>query len=206
MTNGSIGRVEGLAAPLIEDAIDTDTIFPARFLLLMSRAGMGRYLFHDRRYDANGRERPGFVLNDPRFRDAPILLAGTSFGSGSSREQAVWALADHGIRCVVAASFGDIFAANCASNGIITATLPAARIADIAHAAGKLIVDLPTQTIRAGAIEISFAIDPRHRATLMSDQDPIGAILEDEAGAIAEHDRRRAVATPWLIPRWESAP
>ena len=198
--------VTGIAAPLIEDAIDTDVIFPARFLLLMNRAGLGRYLFHDRRFDPAGRPRPGFVLDEPRFRDARILLAGAAFGSGSSREQAVWTLADHGIGCVVAPSFGDIFAANCAGNGVIAAIVPADRVALLATAGGDLVVDLVAQTISAGDAIIGFDIDPRHRAMLLSGRDPIDRILEDCA-AIADYDRRRAETTPWLTPHWaELAP
>ena len=107
-----------VAAPFPESDIDTDVIFPARFLLLLDKTGLGRLLFHERRF-GNGQPRPDFVLDRPPYDEARILVAGRNFGSGSSREQAVWALSDFGIRCVVALSFGEIFSANCFKNGVL---------------------------------------------------------------------------------------
>ena len=147
-------RVEGIAAPLMEENIDTDIIFPARFLLITARDGLGRYAFHDRRFDAEGFELPGFILNRSPFVDAKILIADANFGSGSSREQAVWALAGFGIAAVIAPSFSEIFEANCFRNGLLPIALPRAKVADLAKLAESRLcftVDLDAQRITAGS-------------------------------------------------------
>lgn len=143
-------RLDAVAAPLAGDNVDTDIIFPARFLLLMEREGLGRYAFHDRRFDGADRERPDFVLNRPPFRDAGILIAGANFGCGSSREQAVWALRGFGIRCVIAPGFGEIFLGNCYKNGVLPIVLAAetvAALALVASAGSRFVVDLVAMTL-----------------------------------------------------------
>src|SRR5579871_5690314 len=127
--------INGVAAPLPEDDIDTDAIYPARFLLLMNKTGLGRYAFHDRRFTTDGVENPQFVLNRAPWRNAQILVAGRNFGSGSSREQAVWTLRDFGIRCVMAASYGEIFFANCVQNGVLAIRLPSNQLEALSQAA-----------------------------------------------------------------------
>lgn len=191
-----------VAAPLPESDIDTDVIFPARFLLLLDKAGLGKLLFHERRF-TGGRPRPDFVLNRPPFDAARILVAGGNFGSGSSREQAVWALADFGIRCVVAPSFGEIFFANCFKNGVLPIVLPPdphAAVLRAAEAGQAVTVDLDAQVIRAGAASglIAFDVDPHRKRSLLLGLDEIGAILADDAGDIARFEARHRARSPWL--------
>src|SRR5512133_4158064 len=138
------GRVAVLPRP----NVDTDQIIPKQFLKRIERSGFGPFLFYDWRFDAEGRERAEFELNQPDARGATILLTGPNFGCGSSREHAPWALADYGIRCVIAPSFADIFFDNCFANGILPLVLPAEAIAQLATVEGPLTVDLPAQAVR----------------------------------------------------------
>lgn len=193
----------GVAAPLPDSDIDTDVIFPARFLLLLDKAGLGRHLFHERRFDRDGQPCPGFVLNRPPWNRAGILVAGQNFGSGSSREQAVWALADFGIRCVVALSFGEIFFANCFKNGVLAIPLQLdghARVMRAADAGETVSVDLVEQVIRVadGDAPIGFAVDPHRRDALLQGLDEIGAILADDADAIDRFEAMHRARSPWL--------
>lgn len=198
--------LESVAAPLPEAGIDTDVIFPARFLLLLDRAGLGRHLFHERRH-ARPPGSPPFVLDRPPHDRARILVTGPDFGIGSSREQAVWALADFGIRCIIAPSFGEIFHANCFRNGLLPVTLPPAdhaRILAEAEAARPLVVDLPAQTIRlAGGERIGFAIEPHRRQALLEGLDEIALLLREDADAIAAFEARQRAERPWLFPTRE---
>lgn len=190
-------KLRSVAAPLMEDAIDTDVIFPARFLLLLERDGLGRYAFNERR----GGNEP-FVLDQPPYDKAQILVTGETFGTGSSREQAVWALADLGIRCVIARSFGEIFHANCFKNGVLPIRLQGedmARMEKAARAGEEVEVDLPSQTIRVGDTTIAFEIEANRKRALMAGLDEIGAILSDDAEALAAYEERRARETPWLV-------
>lgn len=190
-------KLRSVAAPLMEDAIDTDVIFPARFLLLLERDGLGRYAFNERR----GGNEP-FVLDQPPYDKAQILVTGETFGTGSSREQAVWALADLGIRCVIARSFGEIFHANCFKNGVLPIRLQGedmARMEKAARAGEEVEVDLPSQTIRVGDTTIAFKIEANRKRALMAGLDEIGAILSDDAEALAAYEERRARETPWLV-------
>ena len=116
--------LSGTAAPMTLDNIDTDMIIPKQFLKTIKRSGLGKVVFNDMRYDPDGSEKPEFVLNQPQYRDAKVIVAGDNFGCGSSREHAPWALADFGIRSVISTSFADIFFNNCAKNGILLITLP----------------------------------------------------------------------------------
>lgn len=191
----------GVAAPLLEDDIDTDIIFPARFLLIMEKAGLGRYLFNDRRFDADGAEIADFVLNRPQFRSASILIAGDNFGCGSSREHAVWTLEDYGIRCVIAAGFGEIFAANCIRSGLLPARVTRAEAERLAAAAaaGPITVSLETRTITtADGSTVTFDIDPSSREALLHGWDDIDQILAQDSAAIEDYERKRAKDTPWL--------
>src|SRR5690606_17960393 len=143
-------RLTSVAAPLPESDIDTDVIFPARFLLLPDKKGLGQQLFNERRTNRTG-DGPRFVLDIPPYDRAEILVTGKAFGTGSSREQAVWALADFGIRCVIAPSFGEIFFANCFKNGVLAIVLDEAPHAEVmreAQAQQTLTVELESQEIR----------------------------------------------------------
>ncbi len=154
--------VQSRAIRLPAPNIDTDQIVPARFLRNPRSAGYAGFLFHDLRFDPAGQAIPAFALNQPELRDARILLAGANFGCGSSREGAVYALADWGIRCVIAPSFGDIFRNNCYKNGVLPVALAEPEIAALAATDGPLTVDLAAQTVSAGNRVAAL----RHRAVL----------------------------------------
>jgi 3-isopropylmalate/(R)-2-methylmalate dehydratase small subunit len=196
-------RVTGIAAALPEDDVDTDAIYPARFLLLMNKTGLGRYAFYDRRFAPDGTEIPGFVLNTQPWRNAAILVAGRNFGCGSSREQAVWTLHDFGVRVVIAASFGEIFFANCLQNGVLAIQLPAASLQTVTRAAAAAVafeVDLPTQRIRTATAEpIGFEVDPGSRDALLNGWDATDMILNRDGGAIASFEMQHRRTHPWLF-------
>lgn len=184
-----------VAAPFPEAQIDTDVIFPARFLLLPDKAGLGRHLFHERR--AKG----GFVLDRAPWTSAQILVTGPDFGTGSSREQAVWALADFGIRCVIGPSFGEIFFSNCFRNGVLPIVLSGRAHATVLAAAEQgqpITVDLPSQQVRAGDAAFPFDIEPHRKRALLDGLDEIGLILHDDLAAIEAFEQRHWAARPWL--------
>lgn len=209
MTPPPFTTLSGPVAPMAEDNIDTDIIFPARFLLITARAGLGRYAFHDRRYDADGAEVADHVLNRAPFREAPILIAGTNFGSGSSREQAVWALVGLGIRCVIAPSFGEIFHGNCQRNGVLPITLPPAVVEMLMAQAAQGVtasVDLPTQTLTfEGGAPIAFDIAPDRKEALIHGWDETAQILNRFAGPIAQFEAAQRATQPWLYPEEHAA-
>jgi 3-isopropylmalate/(R)-2-methylmalate dehydratase small subunit len=175
--------LHGLAAPLPIRDIDTDQIFPGRFLKTIKRYGLGGILFNDLRYRPDGTENPGFVLNQEPWRHAEILIASDNFGCGSSREHAAWALRDFGIRCVIAPSFADIFFANCFKNGILPIVLSQAVCADLINDAqlganGKISIDLDRQiVIRPNGQELLFEIDPLRKNRLLQGLDDIAETL-----------------------------
>lgn len=195
-------RLAGTAAPLPEENVDTDIIFPARFLLITERHGLGRYAFHDRRFGADGEEIAAFVLNRAPWRDAPILIAGANFGSGSSREQAVWALLGHGIRCVVAPSFGEIFYGNCFRNGVLPIVLPEVELAvamEAATAGRAFLVDLDAGTIGIdGETPRFFEIDAEQRLALLNGWDETDLILNARGTEIALFEEHQHTIQPWL--------
>lgn len=190
-----------VAAPLPEPHLDTDVIFPARFLLLPDKRGLGEQLFNERRTNRTG-EGPRFVLDTPPWDKARILVTGKAFGTGSSREQAVWSLADFGIRCVIAPSFGEIFFANCFKNGVLPIVLGEADHALVlaeADATRAMTVDLEAQHIRLeDGRTIGFDIDPHRKRTLLLGLDEIGLILADDADEIAAFEASQRAARPWL--------
>lgn len=188
-------RLTAVAAPFPEGQIDTDVIFPARFLLLMEKRGLGRHLFHERR--AKG----GFVLDRAPFDAARILVTGPDFGTGSSREQAVWALDDFGIRCVIGTSFGEIFHANCFRSCVLPIILPPedhARVLAHAETGREMTVDLPNQHILLGNETIPFTIEAHRKRSLLEGLDEVGAILRDDAADIAAFEAAQRAARPWL--------
>ena len=187
----------GIAAPLLRANVDTDLIIPKQFLTTLVRSGLGRHLFHELRFDPEGREVPDFLLNREPYRQATILLSGPNFGCGSSREHAPWALLDFGIRCVVAPRFADIFFNNCFGNGILPVVLPAEAIAQLAEAEGSLTVDLAAQTISGGGRSFRFEIEPARKTTLLEGMDEIKRSEANLADIEAYEARRRAEA-PWL--------
>lgn len=195
-------KITSPAAALREADVDTDVIFPARFLLLLDKAGLGKHLFHERRHGRDG-TRTDFVLNTPPFDGAEILVAGANFGSGSSREQAVWALTDFGIRCVIAPSFGEIFYSNCFKNGALPLVIQGdahERVMQAAESGQALTVDLEAQSVLLPDGEIiGFEIDPYRRRTLMLGLDEIGSILADDAADIAAFEANHRSSQPWLF-------
>ena len=194
--------LEGIAAPLMRDNVDTDTIIRIERLTGTKPQDTAPWLFESLRLDAAGREDPAFVLNQPQFRNAPILLAGENFGCGSSREGAVWALKYAGIRCVIAPGFGDIFAGNCFQNFVLPVVLPAAQVARLAaQCAGgnaRVVVDLVRQVVISPHGEtMPFHVEAIRREALLEGLDEIGATLKQAAAISAFQDRDRA-ARPWV--------
>lgn len=189
------------AVPFLEDDVDTDAIFPARFLLIMEKAGLGRYLFHDRRHPVAGDTAP-FVLDLPRYAGAAILIAGANFGCGSSREQAVWTLVGAGFRCVIAPSFGDIFYANAFKNGLLPIVLPESvttELGRMAEAGAPFTIDLVQQRVRAGSgPDAAFAIAADRREALLQGWDDIDEILQ-RAPLIAAFETQSRRVQPWLF-------
>ena len=195
--------LSGVAAPLPMINIDTDMIIPKQFLKTIKRTGLGKNLFDEMRYTQDGKEVAEFVLNKPAYRQAKILVAGANFGCGSSREHAPWAIADFGIRAVIAPSFADIFYNNCFKNGILPITLPQEdvdKLMDDANRGANAVVtiDLAAQEIRGpdgGCIH--FELDPFRKHCLLNGLDDIGLTLE-KADKIAAFEAGRQLATPWL--------
>ncbi|MEU7476805.1 3-isopropylmalate dehydratase small subunit [Lentzea sp. NPDC042327] len=184
----------GTAVPLRRSDVDTDQIIPVRFLTLSERTGHADSLF------ADWREDPGFVLNRPVHRGSTILVAGNDFGTGSSREYAVWALLDYGFRAVIAPRFGDIFRGNALLNGLLPVVLPAAVVERLWQAvetdpAVPVTVDLERLEVRCGPLAESFSVDARARERLLTGTDLIGATLT-HAGDIETYEANRRPTLP----------
>ena len=197
--------LRGIAAPLLVDDIDTDTITPMGRVLEGPRA-LVEYEFEPLRYLRDGRPNPDFVLNQPAYRNARILLCGQNFACGSSRETAVWAVAGLGIRCVVAPSFGDIFFSNCFKNGLLPIVLPRAEVEALAAeaAAGELTVDLERCEIATpSGRTLEFAVTPFRRRALLAGLDEIDSTLAREP-EIAAFQARDRPARPWIYDRGAS--
>ncbi len=194
-------HLDALAVPLPRANVDTDQISPALYLQKPRSDDFGRYLFHDVRHDARGALRPDFVLNDPVYRQAQILVAGRNFGCGSSREHAVWALFDGGFRALIAPSFGDIFYANALKNGLLPVRLPEpvvqSLLAELQSAPGtRLRVDLREQTVTSpGGTRASFEIDAFSRDCLLQGLDEIDYTLTQSAHIEAFEQRRASYST-----------
>ncbi|MEE9545952.1 MAG: 3-isopropylmalate dehydratase small subunit [Hyphomicrobium sp.] len=195
-------KLTGVAAPLPMRNVDTDMIIPKQFLKTIKRTGLSKSLFFELRYDDAGKEISEFVLNQPAYRDAKILVTGENFGCGSSREHAPWALLDFGFRCVIAPSFADIFYNNCFQNGILPIMLPQADVDKLMDDASRganatITVDLESQEIRGpdgGAIK--FDIDPFRKHCLLNGLDDIGLTMEKHEH-IQTFEEKAAVAKPW---------
>jgi 3-isopropylmalate/(R)-2-methylmalate dehydratase small subunit len=192
-----------VAAPFDLANIDTDKIFPARFLRKPRDPGYDPYLFHDMRLDNEGRERPDFILNRTPYRDAKILVAGPNFGCGSSREGAVYALADAGFRAVIAPSFGDIHYANEIQNGMLPAIVSegtSAKLRELLHQqpGAQLTIDLAAQTIAApDGTDYRFDIEAMFKERLLKGLDDVGMVLE-HLPAIKAYEAKRKAEMPWV--------
>ncbi|MDO8423021.1 MAG: 3-isopropylmalate dehydratase small subunit [Parvibaculum sp.] len=196
-------KLTGVAAPMPLINIDTDMIIPKQFLKTIKRTGLGKNLFDEMRYDDKGNEIADFVLNKPAYRKAQILVTGENFGCGSSREHAPWALADFGIKCVIAASFADIFYNNCFQNGILPIVLPQAEVDKLMDDASRgqnavVTIDLEAQEIRGpdGGV-ITFDLDPFRKHCMLEGLDGVGLTMKKEA-EIASFETRHAAEQPWL--------
>lgn len=189
----------GVVAPLGRADVDTDQIVPKQFLKRVERSGYGRWLFHDWRFDEEGRPRRDFVLNRPELADATILVAGRNFGCGSSREHAAWALADYGFRAILAPSFADIFRENADQNGVLAVELGEDAVRRLLERAAsrapyRLTIDLEACRVRDGdGFEEGFTIDAFRRSSLLEGLDRIGLTLRREA-EIAAFEEARAHA------------
>ena len=194
-------RLEGVAAKLDIQNIDTDMIISARFLKTIKRSGLGISAFYSLRYNSDGTEKPDFILNQPAYRKSSILVAGDNFGCGSSREHAPWALSDFGIRSVISTSFADIFFSNCFKNGMLPIIVSRenldALMAD-ADAGKTLDIDLESQTVnRMDGSKISFEIDAFRKHCLLNGLDDIGLTMQ-KSDKITTFERSRSIASPWL--------
>ena len=195
-------KLTGIAAPMPLVNIDTDMIIPKQFLKTIQRSGLGKNLFDEMRFDREGNEVADFVLNQPAYRSAEILVAGDNFGCGSSREHAPWALLDFGIRCVISTSFADIFFNNCFKNGILPIILPQEQVdvlmADARKGANaRVTVDLEAQTVTTSdGQSFGFAVDPHRKHCLINGLDDIGLTLE-KAAAIDSFEAKAATLRPW---------
>ena len=196
-------RLDAAAVPIGVPNIDTDQIIPARFLWRKRRDGFGHLLFHDLRFNDAGAPKPDFVLNRDAYQVARIVVADRNFGCGSSREHAVWALCDYGIRAVVAPSFGDIFFNNCFQNGLLPVALDAERVAALRalleQAPGShLAIDLEAQTVSGpdGVVD-RFEIDPFRKECLLAGVDDISFTL-NHSGHIAEFENAYEAEIRWL--------
>jgi 3-isopropylmalate/(R)-2-methylmalate dehydratase small subunit len=193
----------GVAAPLEMINVDTDKIIPKQFLKTIKRTGLGRNLFDEMRFRTDGTEIPEFVLNQPAYRSAKVLIAGENFGCGSSREHAPWALLDFGIRCVIAPSFADIFYNNCFKNGVLPITLPQDQIDELMEDAksganATFTIDLEAQDIvRPDGDRVSFEVDEFRRYCLLNGFDDIGLTLKKE-DAIKVFEERQKKEQSWL--------
>ena len=196
-------RLTGVAAPLPIRNVDTDMIIPKQFLKTIKRTGLGKSLFFEMRYDDAGNEIPDFVLNQPAYRNAQILVAGDNFGCGSSREHAPWAILDFGIRCVISTDFADIFYNNCFKNGILPIKLPQEDVDKLMEDAERganatVTVDLETQTITGpDGGEITFELDSFRKHCLINGLDDIGLTME-KADKISSFEEKNKISQPWL--------
>ncbi|MBK6466013.1 MAG: 3-isopropylmalate dehydratase small subunit [Paracoccaceae bacterium] len=192
----------GVAAPMPLVNIDTDMIIPKQFLKTIQRSGLGKNLFDEMRFTQDGAEIPSFVLNQPAYRRAQILVAGENFGCGSSREHAPWALLDFGIRCVISTSFADIFFNNCFKNGILPVVLPQEAVDHLMDDARKgenarIAVDLQAQTVTAAdGTVFAFEVDAFKKHCLLNGLDDIGLTME-KASAIDSYEAKNATLRPW---------
>ena len=193
---------QGVVIPLDRSDVDTDQIIPKQFLKRIERAGYGTFLFNDWRYDDSGAERPDFVLNRPEYRSGNLLVAGRNFACGSSREHAVWALNDQGIRAVIARSFADIFRNNALKSGLLPVILPEEQVRQLLDVATEEpgvvgIVDLEEQSVKVGDLSFHFEMDPFERRCLLDGLDDIGLSLIHEP-AISAYEARRPAWMPDL--------
>ena len=194
--------LSGVAAPLKMVNVDTDKIIPKQYLKTIKRTGLGKGLFSEMRYDDQGKENPDFVLNQPAYRHATIMVAGDNFGCGSSREHAPWALMDFGIRCIISTSFADIFYNNCFKNGVLPITVTPEQLELLFDDAERganatLTIDLESQTIKGpDGGTIHFELDPFRKHCMLNGLDDVGLTLAKKP-QIDRFEAETAKARPW---------
>ncbi|HVJ56136.1 MAG TPA: 3-isopropylmalate dehydratase small subunit [Aliidongia sp.] len=199
-------HLTGVAAPLPMINIDTDKIIPKQYLKTIQRSGLGKGLFDEMRYRPDGSDNPDFVLNQPAWKQAKILIAGENFGCGSSREHAPWALLDYGISCIISSSFADIFYNNCFKNGVLPIKLDPETVETLMDEAKNganavFTIDLEKQQISTPDGEtVHFDIDPFRKKCLLEGLDDIGLTLE-KAPSIDSYEERQRLGQPWLAAR-----
>ena len=193
----------GVAAPLNMINIDTDKLIPKQFLKTIKRTGLGKHLFNEIRFNADGSENEDFVLNKPAYREASILVAGDNFGCGSSREHAPWALLDYGVKCVISTSFADIFFNNCFKNGILPIVVSKEELDQLMDDADNgansvLDIDLENQHIgRPNGEKINFEIDEFRKHCLINGLDDIGLTMQKQSN-IDSFEKKRETEQPWI--------
>lgn len=194
--------IDGRAAPLRIENLDTDQIMPKQFLRGIDKSGLAEGVLHDLRFDPAGRARQEFVLNKPEYRNASILVAGSNFGCGSSREHAVWGLQQYGIRAIVASSFAEIFYSNAMNNRLLLVTLPEAQVASLmaeleGGCPGAVSINITTQRVQSAQLDAGFDLLPRHRKMFLEGLDSIGLSLtyREQISAFAQ---QHWSAEPWL--------
>src|SRR5258707_1003209 len=197
-------KLTGPACPIDQPNLNTDQILPARYLKWTRAMGIGKVLFHDLRFDSEGKERSDFPINRPAWRNAKIVVGARNFGCGSSREAAVYALYDYGVRCVIAPSYGDIFSGNAIQNGLLTAIVTDEEAAEIMAALNRtpelpVTVDLEEQTIVCGNRTYKFSIDPVRRMRLLNGWDDID-LTESYRDRIATFKANDRAERPWAVP------
>ena len=201
-------KLKAIAVPLPRDNVDTDIIYPGRYLSTVARTGFGEIAFETIRYLEDGSPDPDCVFSQPPFDRAEILLAGHNFGCGSSREHAVWAIRDLGFRCIIAKSFGDTFYHNCLANGLLALTLEAESVDKLIARTkdGEIVVDLENQRVRGPDNEdYRFEIDGFQKDCLLRGLDAIALTLQDE-DRIAAFEQRQRTEQPWLYASSSRAP
>lgn len=193
--------VSSIAAYFLMSNVDTDMIIPKQYLKTIKRTGLGQHLFAELRYEASGAPRADFILNQPTYQNAHILLTEENFGCGSSREHAVWSLMDFGIQVIIAPSFADIFYSNCFKNGLLPIILPAEKIHQLAkNTDEKICVDLAQQTISQGDLKFNFSLEAYRKEALLKGLDEIGETLLAEA-EIRAFEIKQQKEQPWIILR-----
>lgn len=188
----SFKKIKTIITPLDKVNVDTNQIVPKQFLKLIQRSGFGKFLFYNWRYDNQDRIKSDFVLNDPKYKNSKILVAGDNFGCGSSREHAVWALQDYGFSVIISPSFADIFYSNCFKNGILPIVLDDRTVEKLQQQTGEIEIDLENQIIKTPTEEISFDIDPHKKKILLEGLDDISQTLLYEE-KISEFEKQSKV-------------
>lgn len=193
-------RIEGIAAPLLIDNLDTDQIMPKQFLRTITKEGLDQGVLFDLRCHPDGSPKPDFVLNRPEYNDTRILIGGANFGCGSSREHAVWGLQQLGVEAVIAPSFGEIFFSNALNNRLLLIILEQEQIASLLQASAanghRLAIDLEQMQLSCGSLACAFTLAERHRKMIVEGLDMVGATLQ-LLPEITAFEKRHAAASPW---------